>query len=289
MPNGNETTAEVPAPAKVNVSLIVTGRRADGYHDLATIMAPVTIADDLKIKITDGRGVHLTCADPGVPADGRNLAARAAQVFCAAAQTAARVEIHLKKRVPVGAGLGGGSSDAAAVLKALNEMWGAPLSEDTLWRLARTLGSDVPFFLNRGWALATGRGEFITRVAGPAGTPLLLAAPRRSIPTPRVYQSLGETEYATDAGPIWDVLAALGEPAATWWAAGANSLEPPARRVFPLLNDLRGELAELGYENARLSGSGGAFVAPVEDPTRAARAVTALTTLGYWAEVTTTA
>lgn len=288
MPKTEEATLEVSAPAKVNVCLLVAGRRADGYHDVATIMAPLELGDELAIKITAGRGVHVTCDGAGVPAGERNLAGQAALAFLAAANVEGRVEVRLTKNVPVGAGLGGGSSDAAAALNALNEHFGRPLGGDALWRLARNLGSDVPFFLGSGWGFATGRGEFVTRVRGPAGVPLLLAAPRRSVQTARVYKALADDEYAPDAGALWKVLAHLGEPAAAWWAAGKNSLEAPALRAFPFLTELKNVLAKLGFDGARLSGSGGAFAAPVADAEAAKAAATELAARDYWATITAT-
>jgi len=190
--------------------------------------------------------------------------------------------------VPVGAGLGGGSSDAAAALKALNEHFGRPVGDDALWRLARRLGSDVPFFLGSGWGFATGRGEFVTRVRGPAGVPLLLAAPRRNVQTARVYKALAADGYAPDADALWKVLARLDEPAAAWWAAGMNSLEAPALRAFPFLTELKNVLAELGFDGARLSGSGGAFATPIADGEGAKAAAAELAARGYWATITAT-
>lgn len=283
-----ETKLEVDAHAKVNVCLLVGGRRADGYHDVATVMAPLELADALTVTITAGRGVNVSCDGAGVPAGERNLAGRAALAFLGAAKVEARVDVHLVKKVPVGAGLGGGSSDAATMLTALNGHFGRPVGEDALWRLARRLGSDVPFFLHPGWGFATGRGDFVTAVTGPAGVPLLLAAPSRSVQTARVYQALTADEYAPDADALWTVLARLDGAPAAWWPAGENSLESPALRAFPFLDKLKRALAELGVEDARLSGSGGAFAAPAVDGEKARAAASELTARGYWATVTAT-
>jgi 4-diphosphocytidyl-2-C-methyl-D-erythritol kinase len=283
-----ETKLELNAYAKVNVCLLVGGRRSDGYHDVATVMAPLQLADALIITVKDGRGVDVSCEGEGVPTGERNLAGRAALAFLAAAKLDVRVDINLIKNVPVGAGLGGGSSDAAAVLTALNGHFGGPMGEDAVWRLARRLGSDVPFFLGPGWGLATGRGDFVTRVPGPAGVPLLLAAPRRSVQTPRVYDELNADDYAASVEPLWEVLAKLDGPAAAWWRAGENSLERPALRAFPFLVKLKQDLAELGVDDARLSGSGGTFVAPVADDEKARATADELAALGHWATVTFT-
>jgi 4-diphosphocytidyl-2-C-methyl-D-erythritol kinase len=283
-----ETKREVDAHAKVNVCLLVGGRRGDGYHDVATVMAPLELADALTIAVKAGRGVNVSCEGAGVPAGERNLAGRAALAFLAAAKVDARVDVHLTKNVPVGAGLGGGSSDAAATLTALNEHFGRPLGEDALWRLARRLGSDVPFFLRLGWGFATGRGDFVTPLPGPAAVPLLLAAPRRGVQTTRVYKELAADEYAPSAEPLWEVLARLDGPPAAWWPAGENSLERPALRAFPFLEEFKRMLAELGVDGARLSGSGGAFAAPAADREKAKAAAAELTARGHWATVTAT-
>jgi 4-diphosphocytidyl-2-C-methyl-D-erythritol kinase len=280
---------EIVAPAKVNVCLLVGGKRADGYHDVATVMAPLALADALTIDVREGgRGVRVSCDGDGVPRGNRNIAGQAAAAFLAAAGVKAAVAIHIDKNVPVGAGLGGGSSDAAATLAALNERFGKPLGRDALWPLARRLGSDVPFFLDDGWGFATGRGEFVTRVRGPAGVPLLAAAPRRRVPTARVYRELAAGDYAAGVDAVWRVLAALDGPAAAWWAEGENSLARPATRAFRFLGALQRALADLGYGDARLTGSGGAFVAPAGDAERAKAAAAELAARGYWAAVTVT-
>jgi len=289
MTGDSEARREVLAPAKVNVALLVAGRRPDGFHDLLTLMAPLTLADRLTVEVAAGEGVAIACGERAVPNDERNLAARAALAFLDEAGLRRRVTIGLEKVVPVGAGLGGGSSDAAAVLAALNDLLGRPLSADRMWRLALTLGSDVPFFLVGGWALAAGRGEHLTRVRGPAGVPLLVAAPRRGISTPRVYQAVTPGDYAADAGALCGLLARLGRPASEWWPRGVNSLMAPAMRAYTLLARLARRLGELGFAEARLSGSGGAFVAPAVDAARAEAACAALAAEGYWAAVTATA
>jgi 4-diphosphocytidyl-2-C-methyl-D-erythritol kinase len=273
----------------VNVCLLVGGKRADGYHDVATVMAPIALADALTVDVREGgRGIRVSCDGDGVPNGKRNIAGQAAAAFVAAAGVKAAVAIRVEKNVPVGAGLGGGSSDAAATLAALNEHFAKPLGRDALWTLARRLGSDVPFFLDGGWGFATGRGEFVTRVRGPARVPLLVAAPRRRVPTARVYQELAAGDYAANADAAWRVLAALDGPAPAWWAAGENSLARPAARAFRFLAELERALSDLGYGDARLSGSGGAFVAPADDDDRARAAAAELSAGGYWAVVTAT-
>jgi 4-diphosphocytidyl-2-C-methyl-D-erythritol kinase len=292
MKSRNAVRYDVAAPAKVNVCLAITGRRADGYHDIATVMAPLELADGLIFEIEEGpSAVAVTCEGrKGAPDGAGNLAGRAISAFLAAAGLKASVRIHVRKEIPVGAGLGGGSSDAGITLRTINEHFGRPLGDDAVWRLARGLGSDVPFFLRDGWAYATGRGEFVTAVSGPEGVPLLLAAPDRGIPTPQVYRELTPGDFAGDLGATWDVIADLRKPAERWWGSGLNSLEGPACRAFPLLAELKATLRELGFANARLSGSGGTYVAPVaaEAVPAAEEAVAELTRAGHWSTVTST-
>src|SRR6266568_3445478 len=152
---------QVLAHAKINWSLRITGRRADGYHDLETLFQTISLHDTL--TITPSERLTLTCDDPTIPVDDTNLVLRAAKLAAAPP-----VAIHLEKRIPAGGGLGGGSSDAAATLVAL----GAPSAE-----LALQLGSDVPFFLVGGTAYATGRGEVLTPLRRAAPIPLLLLLP----------------------------------------------------------------------------------------------------------------
>jgi 4-diphosphocytidyl-2-C-methyl-D-erythritol kinase len=277
------------APAKINVTLLVTGKRADGYHELATLLAPLALADQITVRRSAAPGVRLEVAGADLPNDERNLAYRAAAAVIAAADLPFGFDLRLTKNVPVGAGLGGGSSDAAAVLTAANDIAGSPLSADALWRLGRGLGADVPFFLGTGWALATGRGEFLTRVRGPAGVRFLLVAPAEAVSTARVYAEVTAADYGRDADGLWDLIARLEEPVAAWWPRGVNNLEAAATRVVPPLADLKKLLTESGFPTARLSGSGGTFVAPAPDREAAEATAGVLRARGYRAAVTTTA
>lgn len=282
-------SATVFARAKVNVTLLVTGVRPDGYHNILTVFAPLVLADKLVVTVGPGKGVVVKSNNPAAPGSEKNLAARAASAFLHAAGVTARVEIDLEKNVHVGAGLGGGSSDAAAVLRTLNERWRNVFDADALWRLAWSLGADVPFFLLDGWALGAGRGEILTPLRGPKEVPLLLAAPRRGIPTAKVYAALAPRDFVSSADPVWRVIARLSGDVGDWWREGVNSLEEPACRSFPILKKVKAKMADLGFDNARLSGAGGAFVAPVIDRCKAQAAAAALRAAGFWSVVTATA
>jgi len=153
-------TIEKKSPCKVNLLLNILGKRADGFHELETVMHPVSLFDRLTLSRA-GRVVELTCSNPALPADASNLVHRAATAFLQAAKISDGVRIHLEKNIPMAAGLGGGSGNAAAALSGLNELFNGPLNGEQLHKIAAALGSDVPFFLQSKPALATGRGEKI--------------------------------------------------------------------------------------------------------------------------------
>src|SRR5690348_13866262 len=151
---------ETRSPCKVNLLLNILGRRADGFHELETVLHPVRVYDHLTLA-RGGHRIELSCSNVNLPADGQNLVHRAATAFLTAAKINEGVKIHLEKKIPLAAGLGGGSGNAAATLLALNELFNRPLKSAKLNELAAALGSDVPFFLQDKPALATGRGENI--------------------------------------------------------------------------------------------------------------------------------
>jgi 4-diphosphocytidyl-2-C-methyl-D-erythritol kinase len=169
---------QVSAPAKINLFLKVLRRRPDGFHEIETFISPISLCDQIKIdKSKRGEGISFRCDDPSVPRGGENLAVRAANAFFAATQTNPAVSIVLKKKIPLGAGLGGGSSDAAAVLLALNQLFATKLSREKLAELGSTIGSDVPFFIFESAAVCTGRGEIVTPRKLKQQLPILLLKP----------------------------------------------------------------------------------------------------------------
>ena len=178
------------APAKINLSLRVLRRRDDGFHEIESLMAPIAIRDTLDIeRHHDGSGgIEFSCSDTTLPADGTNLVVRAASAFAATTGIEPHVRIFLKKETPHGAGLGGGSSDAAATLLALDEIFETKMPPAELTRIAAEIGSDVPFFLVRSAAWCRGRGEIVEPCALPQSLPLLLMKPPFGVPTPWAYQ-----------------------------------------------------------------------------------------------------
>ena len=194
---------QLSAPAKVNLSFKVKGRRADGFHEIETLMAPISIADRITIKSGASDGpIQFSCDDPSLPGGDDNLVVRAANLFRERTAIATGVTIGLEKNIPHGAGLGGGSSDAASTLLGLNDLFEADLSEEELSKLAARLGSDVPFFLARSPAVCRGRGELVTPVSLNEKFDLLLLKPDFGVPTPWAYgrwkesHELPEVDYS---------------------------------------------------------------------------------------------
>ncbi|MFM1769355.1 MAG: hypothetical protein RJA22_1884 [Verrucomicrobiota bacterium] len=264
------TELEKESPCKVNLLLNILGRRADGFHDLETVMHPVRLCDTLRLG-RGGAGVTLTCSEPELPTDGRNLVHRAATSFLEAAGIADGVRVHLEKRIPMAAGLGGGSGNAATTLLGLNELFGAPLGADRLQALAASLGSDVPFFLQPGPALGTGRGERIEAVgAFPAlqGRAFLLIHPGFGISTPWAYQQLARFPDALHGRPgrarrLIELLQGPELSAAT--PEFYNSLEAPALEKYPLLVLYQEFLRAEGALATLMSGSGSTTFAVARD------------------------
>jgi 4-diphosphocytidyl-2-C-methyl-D-erythritol kinase len=177
---------QVFAPAKINLSLKILGRRNDGFHELDTLIAPISLYDGLRID--KGRhGIKFRCDDPSVPQGDDNLAVRAAKAFFETTKIEPAISIELKKKIPHGAGLGGGSSDAASVLLALNELFKAKLSREALTEMAEPIGSDVPFFLFQSAALCKGHGEMVSPVKLKRQFSILLLKPTFAVSTGWAY------------------------------------------------------------------------------------------------------
>ena len=250
----------VAAPAKINLHLEVLGRRADGFHELETVFQTLDLHDRVSVRLEPGDdAVDLACSDPTLPADHGNLAWRAGAAVLAARPGLGRISITLEKHLPAGAGLGGGSSDAAAVLRALAALDPRVAALD-LPALALGLGSDVPFFLVGGTAHATGRGEVLTPLPdapAPAGLTILMPDGAH-LATPAVFQALTDDERGPRPGhgAAWFV----GRLAGGAPAIAANRLTAPARRLCPDLATLLDHLAKHNVPHL-MTGSGAACVA----------------------------
>jgi 4-diphosphocytidyl-2-C-methyl-D-erythritol kinase len=255
-------TLERKSPCKINLLLNILGKRPDGFHELETVMHPVGVWDRLEFKSRDGGGIELTCSDPALPTDSNNLVFRAAASFFQKTQISSSIRIHLEKRIPLAAGLGGGSGNAANTLLGLNEMFGEPLTQIQLTEIASALGSDVPFFLQSRPALATGRGEQIIPLDFfPAlrGVFVLLIYPGFGVPTAWAYQQLAKFPAALQGqrGRA-ETLISLLQSGTLESAASAffNSLEAPALQKYPLLAIIQEFLRKNGAAATLMSGSG---------------------------------
>lgn len=191
------TTLYEAAFAKLNLTLDVLGKREDGYHDLQSIMQAISIRDDIEIDIGTGKPWKLQCTDESIPTDEKNLAWKAAKVYCnTLKKDPDGLEIRINKRIPSGAGLGGGSADAAAVLRALNRHYDNPLSIMALAELGAQVGSDVPFCTIGGTAMVEGRGERLRKLPDMPDCVFVVCKPDFSISTPELFQKIDEKVIA---------------------------------------------------------------------------------------------
>lgn len=190
-------TIRETAPAKINLTLDVLGKRPDGYHDIKSIMQTISILDEIEVELGTGKAWTLECSQEGIPTDESNLAWKAAKIFCDTMKKDPQgLTIRIKKRIPSGAGMGGGSADAAAVLRALNRHYDYPLSIPALAELGGQIGSDVPFCVIGGTALAEGRGERLRKLPDIPETIFVVCKPDFSVSTPELYRKLDETAIA---------------------------------------------------------------------------------------------
>jgi len=249
------------SPCKVNLILNILGKRSDGFHELETVMHPVNVFDEMDFARVP-HGFHLTCSDPTLPTDAGNLVHRAAMLFLQKTEIRDGVRIHLEKKIPLAAGLGGGSGNAATTLLGLNEIFGKPLSTKALHDIAATLGSDIPFFLQTKPGLGTGRGEQIQPLdffPAMKDAAILLVHPGFGISTPWAYQNLARFPGALNGTPgrAQKLIALL--QTSDLRGAGAefyNSLEAPALEKYPLLALFQEFLRENGAAATLMSGSG---------------------------------
>lgn len=239
---------EFHAPAKINLTLRVKGRREDGFHEIESLVCPISLSDTLEIETRKAGGLEFTCDDPTLPTGDTNLVVRAARLFCTSCGIEPHLRIALTKRIPHGAGLGGGSSDAAATLLGLDQIFGTRLGLEKLSAIAAELGSDVPLFLYRSAACVRGRGELVESVAFPHVLPLLLVKPPFGVPTPWAYRQWKDSReipgvrYAEQEFP---------------WGALHNDLERPVFEKYLFLAALKSWLlAQPEVAGALMSGSG---------------------------------
>jgi 4-diphosphocytidyl-2-C-methyl-D-erythritol kinase len=265
------------APAKVNYLLDVIRRRPNGYHDLRMVMQRVNLCDEITITLTDTPEITVTCGKDGVPDGPGNIAWKAARALLDLAGDGQGAAIAITKNIPIAAGLGGGSSDAASVLMGMNELLGLGLSDQQLMEIGLKLGADVPFFVFKHTALAEGVGELLTVMPPMPPAWVVLVNPGVPVSTALVYKSLqltnrGElTKLPSSYGSVEDICSIL-----------SNDLETVTIPAFPVIAEIKSSMLQLGAVGAMMSGSGPTVFGLFRDRESAERAREALTAESGW-------
>ena len=244
---------KILSPAKINLFLHVRGKRPDGYHELFSLMCCITLFDEISLRFGGGDNIEIYCSHPNVPADRTNLAHQAARLFLSQMGSARGLEIKLTKNIPVAAGLGGGSSNAASILLALNAHYGHPFSETHLMEMGLKLGADVPFFIFKKPALATGVGEKLNPFEGDLPYHLLLLYPGFSVSTAETYQNLNLGLTKAEKKPTSNHLKLNRFNPARHLT---NDLEQVTAPKYPEIGLAKEKLLNLGAVGALMSGSG---------------------------------
>ncbi len=260
------TTLYEGAFAKINLTLDVLGLREDGYHDLQSVMQTISIRDDIEIDIGTGKPWRLLCDKEDIPTDERNLAWKAAKVYCEAMKKDPKgLEIRITKRIPSGAGMGGGSADAAAVLRALNRHFGEPLSLFALAELGAQVGSDVPFCVVCGTAMVEGRGERVRKLPDMPDCIFVVVKPEFSVSTPELYKKIDAAviaqrpdnkamENAILAGDLEKVVQNV-----------CNVFDPVVTQEHLELNYIKSVMHQFGAVGYQMTGSGSAVFGIVSE------------------------
>jgi 4-diphosphocytidyl-2-C-methyl-D-erythritol kinase len=244
---------KILSPAKINLFLHVCGKRPDGYHELFSLMCCITLFDELSLQIGRGKAIEIHCSHPNVPVDNTNLAHRAACLFQSKLGSTQGVNIHLNKNIPVAAGLGGGSSNAASILRALNTYYDSPFSMDELMELGLALGADVPFFIFQKPAIASGIGEKLEAFEGALPYHILLLYPGFNVSTAQTYQNLNFGLTNDQKKPTSNHLKLNRFNPAHHLT---NDLERVTAQKYPEIGLAKEKLLNLGAIGALMSGSG---------------------------------
>ncbi len=276
----------LPSFAKINWTLEILGKRADGYHELRTLLQTVSVADQLIFELIE-QGIEISCDRADLPRDETNLVHKAARLFRDFTGAAKGVRVTVNKRIPVAAGLGGGSSNAAVTLLALQRLWSVELALPDLFTLGAKLGADVPFFFIGGTCLGVGRGDEVYPLADTNSDFLLLVNPGVAVSTREVYAGL--PAELTNPQPVakmplsleaaYATIAASSEPVAL-----RNDLEIPVFARHPLLLEIRQRLKQSGARGVLLSGSGSTIFAIFDSDRARSDARSDLSKHGWWCE-----
>ena len=276
----------VDAHAKLNLGLKILRRRPDGYHDILSVMQTVDLSDHLSFEEIELGQIEIACSDPVVPTGPENLIHRAVEAFRKTTHIQKGVRVFLKKGIPVGAGLGGGSADAAAVLRVLNETWGTGLSDAQLGKISLEIGSDVGFSIRSGTAVASGRGEILRYVTWRSQVRYILVHPPISVSTDWAYRQASKrlrlpltvrSNYVNFVNSIENRLIQVRE----LFACVENDFEDLVVENWPLLKDIRRFLRGKSPDVCSLSGSGSVLFGGFFDFAAAERAATSLRAEGY--------
>jgi 4-diphosphocytidyl-2-C-methyl-D-erythritol kinase len=270
-----DTSLTVHAPAKINLILRILDRRPDGYHNLWSVMHTVGLTDDVGIKVTPRLpGIRLSCDMEGLSSDQTNLVSKAAAAVLDHARLSVGIDLDLRKRIPMGAGLGGGSSDAAATILGLNQLLKLGWSTAKMAEVGQALGSDVAFFLFAPCAIVCGRGETVRPVTVEGSRWIVLVKPPFGVETKWAYQELAAVRTAVR--PLSEQHAAMDRRNRFTWsdltAAVENDFEAPVFAKHPLLRHIRRTLLDLGARIALLSGSGATVFGIFDEESAASRA-----------------
>ncbi len=268
---------KLKAPAKINLRLDVLKRRPDGYHELRMLMQRIDLCDEIELNLTDNAQISVSSDSPALPEGSDNIVWKAADAILSRSGTKAGIHINITKNIPVAAGLGGGSSDAATTLLGINKLLGFPLSDPDLMKIGLTIGADVPFFLFQKSAIAEGIGEKLTPVEGLPKLWLALVNPGILVSTSWVYQNLRlTTEKVAATIPV------LYESAADLCGILSNDLEAVAISRFPVISEIKDLLMAEGACGSLMSGSGPTVFAVFNDQATAISAASRLSGTPGW-------
>ncbi len=268
----NQSTIEIEAPAKLNLFLRITGKRANGYHEIESLFVPVALYDNLKISILE-EGIETSCSGRKLPEGQNDLVNRAALSFFEETRISKGAKISLIKRIPISSGLGGGSSDAAATLRGLNILWGNPLSKRDLERLALSLGADVPFFLLQRPAVARGIGEILEPIKNFPDLWYAIVSPNLMVSTAWAYKR-ARLELTADGKR--DIINVFNSAILNIQELLFNDLESVTLSKYPFLCSIKASLKVLGALGALMTGSGPSIFGVFDSEKRAHEAGKAL-------------
>lgn len=244
------------APAKINLTLDVLGKRDDGYHEVEMIMTMVDLSDRLELEELPRDTIIISSPVGYIPLDEKNLAFQAAKLIKERYNVKQGVYIHIDKNIPVSAGLGGGSSDAAATLRGLNRLWKLNIAEEELLAMGAEIGSDVPFCVTGGTALAKGRGEILEKIESPPPCWVILAKPQVSVSTSEIYRQFDATNTEREPKSRLVKQAIERQHYEDMCAHMSNMLEEVTLRLYPEVARIKSCMQRLGADGVQMSGSG---------------------------------